>query len=88
MTAHSYILPAKLDSPRLGVKTLTRTRLCEQLDKSLERDVTIVVAPAGFGKSVLLADWMTHAYTSHGLAVTRCERQSAADFCALSGVVH
>jgi LuxR family transcriptional regulator, maltose regulon positive regulatory protein len=60
MTAHSYLLPAKLDSPRLGVKTLARARLCEQLDRSLERDVTIVVAPAGFGKSVLLADWMAH----------------------------
>jgi LuxR family maltose regulon positive regulatory protein len=57
MAAHSYILPDKLKSPRLNVKVLTRARLFEQLDKSLERDVTIVVAPAGFGKSVLLSGW-------------------------------
>ena len=58
MTAHSYILPDKLKSPRLNVRVLRQTRLYEQLDKGLERDVTTVVAPAGFGKSVLLADWM------------------------------
>src|SRR5512136_407115 len=57
MTAHSYILPDKLKSPRLNVKVLRRTRLYEQLDKGLERDVTTVVAPAGFGKSVLLSGW-------------------------------
>jgi hypothetical protein len=44
MAAHSYILPDKVKSPRLNVKVLRRERLYEQLDKSLERDVTIIVA--------------------------------------------
>ena len=55
--AHHYTLLDKLKSPRLSVKVLARARLYAQLDQSLGRDVTIVVAPAGFGKSVLLSGW-------------------------------
>ena len=55
--AHHYTLLDKLKSPRLSVKLLTRARLYAQLDQSLASDVTIVVAPAGFGKSVLLSGW-------------------------------
>lgn len=52
------ILPGKLNRPHLGVKTLVRTRLYEQIDQSLKTSVTTIVAPAGFGKTVLLAGWM------------------------------
>ena len=52
------ILYGKLNRPRPGVKTLARPRLYQQVDQSLECNVTTLVAPAGFGKTVLLAGWM------------------------------
>jgi len=52
------ILYGKLNRPRSGVKTLERARLCQQIDKSLDSHLTTVVAPAGYGKTVLLASWM------------------------------
>jgi len=52
------ILYAKLNRPRSSVKTLDRARLYQQVDQSLECNVTTLVAPAGFGKTVLLASWM------------------------------
>src|SRR5512145_2454539 len=52
------ILYGKLNRPRPGVKTLARARLYQQVDKSLESNLTTLVAPAGFGKTVLLAGWM------------------------------
>jgi LuxR family maltose regulon positive regulatory protein len=58
MTASSSILPGKLNRPHLGVKTLVRARLFQQIDQRLRCGVTTIVAPAGFGKTVLLAGWM------------------------------
>ncbi len=52
------ILSSKLNRPRPGVKTLARARLYQQIDTSLASDVTTIVAPAGFGKTLLLAGWM------------------------------
>jgi LuxR family transcriptional regulator, maltose regulon positive regulatory protein len=52
------ILYTKLNRPRSSVKPLARARLYQQVDKSLEGNVTTIVAPAGFGKTVLLASWM------------------------------
>ena len=34
-----------------------RSRLMKILDAGLDRDMTLICAPAGFGKSVLLAQW-------------------------------
>lgn len=53
------VLPGKLDRPQLGFKTLLRARLYQLLDQSLMSRVTTVVAPAGYGKTVLLTDWMS-----------------------------
>src|ERR1043166_2992442 len=43
-------------SNRRGV--VTRARLRERLDRITEVKVTLVAAPAGFGKTTLLADWL------------------------------
>jgi len=51
------LLSTKLYVPRLSDRFVTRPRLVERLDEGLARGVTLVCAPAGFGKSVLLADW-------------------------------
>lgn len=43
--------------PRVREKLVDRSRLFTLLDQGLRRAVTLVSAPAGFGKTTLLADW-------------------------------
>ncbi len=37
---------------------VSRPRLVERLDQGAERKLTLVAAPAGFGKTTLLAEWL------------------------------
>jgi LuxR family maltose regulon positive regulatory protein len=48
---------AKLRRPRLGTKVVPRPRLTSYLDRSLHTPLTLIAAPAGFGKTTLLAEW-------------------------------
>jgi LuxR family maltose regulon positive regulatory protein len=52
------LLATKLYLPGLLPGLVPRTRLLEQLDGGLRPGVVLVVAPAGYGKTVLLADWV------------------------------
>ena len=52
------ILQTKLHRPAAPAGLATRTRLFEQLDAGRERPLTLVSAPAGYGKSVLISDWL------------------------------
>jgi LuxR family maltose regulon positive regulatory protein len=51
------ILRAKLYVPRGRPDAVPRSRLYERLDEGVRRELTLVSAPAGFGKTTLLADW-------------------------------
>ena len=51
------LLATKLYLPRLQPGFLARPRLAEGLDEGLARGLVLVCAPAGFGKTALLADW-------------------------------
>lgn len=51
------VLSTKLFAPPRVEQAVIRSRLIERLNKGLNRKLTLVCAPAGFGKSVLLADW-------------------------------
>src|SRR5918993_1669275 len=51
------ILKAKLYVPRGRLDAVLRPRLHERLDEGVGHDLTVVSAPAGFGKTTLLADW-------------------------------
>ncbi len=51
------ILVTKLFAPPPVVLAVSRPRLVEQLDSGLARKLTLVCAPAGFGKSSLLGEW-------------------------------
>jgi LuxR family transcriptional regulator, maltose regulon positive regulatory protein len=50
-------LATKLLVPPTRVELVHRPRLLERLSRSLRRRLTIVAAPAGFGKTTLLSDW-------------------------------
>lgn len=55
------LLATKLYVPRLPQSFVARPRLVEKLEDGLSRGVTLVSAPAGFGKTALVTDWMRHS---------------------------
>jgi LuxR family maltose regulon positive regulatory protein len=54
------LLATKLHVPRTRRGLVARPRLVERLTLGLQGELTVVCAPAGFGKTALLADWARH----------------------------
>jgi LuxR family transcriptional regulator, maltose regulon positive regulatory protein len=54
----SPLLETKLHVPRRRRGLVARPRLIERLSRESESRLTLVSAPAGFGKSTLLAEWL------------------------------
>jgi LuxR family maltose regulon positive regulatory protein len=57
MSGQDVLLATKLHVPRPQPGFVPRPRLVEALGEGLARGRVLVCAPAGFGKTVLLADW-------------------------------
>ena len=55
---HLTPLRTKLCIPPLRSEWITRSRLVKRLDDGLGRKLTLISAPAGFGKTTLLVDWV------------------------------
>ncbi|HEX6554119.1 MAG TPA: hypothetical protein VF026_15245, partial [Ktedonobacteraceae bacterium] len=53
----SSLLRTKLHRPRPGSDVIPRARLLERLNAGLSGSVTLLSAPAGFGKTTLLTTW-------------------------------
>ena len=51
------LLTTKLTVPRLRPDLVPRPRLAQRLDEGRELGLILVCAPAGYGKTVLLAEW-------------------------------
>src|SRR5215216_1219106 len=52
------LLETKLHPPPVRRKWLSRPRLVGELDRATERPVTLVAAPAGYGKTTVVAQWL------------------------------
>src|ERR1700730_11713067 len=52
------ILATKLYLPRLRPNVVSRPRLLERLNEGLHRKLTLIAAPAGFGKTTLVNEWV------------------------------
>ena len=64
--ASSPLLRTKFYRPSLPSDLVDRPRLIDQLNRGLDRPLTLVTAPAGYGKSILVSAWLN-----------TCERPSA-----------
>ena len=53
----NVLLATKLNVPGLRPDLVSRPRLAQRLEESRGRGLVLVCAPAGYGKSVLLAEW-------------------------------
>ena len=58
----STLLLTKLRRPAAPVKYISRPLLSQRLDSGLEagRQLTLVSAPAGFGKTTCITEWLAH----------------------------
>jgi LuxR family transcriptional regulator, maltose regulon positive regulatory protein len=52
------LLQTKLHRPRLPHDLVVRTRLANRLNQGIEQPLTLVCAPAGFGKTTLIGTWL------------------------------
>ena len=59
----SLLLKTKLNKPYHGQNLVSRARLLEKLEEGLSHKLTVITAPAGFGKSTLAADWAASSNT-------------------------
>ncbi|MGO4689160.1 LuxR C-terminal-related transcriptional regulator [Glaciibacter sp. 2TAF33] len=55
------LLETKFHTPTLRRRVVARPRLKERLGRGTESTLTLVSAPAGFGKTTLLAEWLASA---------------------------
>ena len=60
MSRQDVLLATKLHVPRRRPGFVPRPRLVGRLEEGLARGLVLVCAPAGSGKTVLLADWARH----------------------------
>jgi ATP/maltotriose-dependent transcriptional regulator MalT len=57
------LLETKLSGPRVRPHIVARARLVERLNAGLHHALMLIAAPAGFGKTTALAEWIAqHAY--------------------------
>ena len=59
------LLTTKLYIPRARPDLVSGPRLIERLNEGMTRKLTLVSAPAGFGKTTLPSEWASH----FGLAI-------------------
>ena len=67
-SAASPLLRTKLHIPRSRPGLVPRPRLIERLNQGMDGELTLVSAPAGFGKTTLLAEWLATAEAGKGPA--------------------
>lgn len=54
----NWILTTKLNPPLIRSDILDRPQLLAQLERDIRRPLTLITAPAGYGKSTLAAQWL------------------------------
>jgi LuxR family maltose regulon positive regulatory protein len=62
------LLTTKLFFPRARTNLVSRPRLIERLSEGLSKPLTLISAPAGYGKTTLLSDWRERFGSEYPLA--------------------
>jgi len=53
------LLRTKLAIPPARAELISRPRLSEKFNTGLSQSLSLICAPAGFGKTTLLSDWLS-----------------------------
>lgn len=67
LTHQLSFLEAKLHRPRLLADLVRRERLFARLDEGCQRALTLLSAPAGFGKTTLVCQWIEERHANREL---------------------
>ncbi|MEI6778121.1 MAG: LuxR C-terminal-related transcriptional regulator [Chloroflexales bacterium] len=62
----TQVIVTKLFAPPPRPSAVSRPRLIARLDEGLHRKLTLVAAPAGFGKTTLVASWLAERMKDEG----------------------
>lgn len=73
------LLEIKLHPPRLAPGLVARTRLLGRLEACLEHKISLLLAPAGSGKSTLVSQWLATRGASFSLPSTAWVSLDASD---------
>ena len=57
----TQLLATKLFIPSTGPELVSRPRLVERLNEGVHRRLSLISAPAGFGKTTLVSEWTATA---------------------------
>jgi LuxR family maltose regulon positive regulatory protein len=57
-TANKFVIRTKLNRPPIGPDFVERPSLLERLEAYRQRPLTVVSAPPGYGKSMLVSSWL------------------------------
>ena len=71
----SLLLRTKLHRPQHADDLVPRPDLLARLDAGLRKPLILVSAPAGFGKTTLLSQWLEQCGCTQRLAFSRRRRQ-------------
>lgn len=77
LSHHDALLATRLSKPPMHTQWVVRSHLLERLRQITTRSLTLIVAPAGFGKTTLLSEWCAlpdkHNQATHRSAVTTAD---------------
>lgn len=76
------LLSAKISVPPVRHPLVLRRHLHERLNQGLQCKLTLVSAPAGYGKTTLLAEWAASAPLPATWLALDAEDNNPGDFCA------
>ncbi len=77
-TNNSQLTPlrTKLCVPPLRPNWISRPRLAKRMDEGFERKIALISAPAGFGKTTLLVDWIhSHKIPAAWFSVDKADNE-------------
>lgn len=63
---NSPILLTKLNIPQIRRNLIDRSRLINQIERCMDVPLTLISAPAGFGKTTLINQWLNNDHHGHG----------------------
>ena len=69
-----HLIHTKLYPPRVPARLVKRRQLIERLVRGRNRSVTLISAPAGYGKSTLAHEWLTASGESVAIAKLQKKR--------------
>ena len=79
------LLATKLFIPKTRPELVARPRLIERIQDGLHRKLTLVSAPAGFGKTTLVSEWV--AQYQRPVAWLSLDQEDSAPGCFLSYLI-